>query len=231
MCCSGSKQLSQQIINDVMHFQVSKHVQSFISHNVVNLVIYLQTKHKPWQTFLVITCSLTGNRKRSDASWKAIAVAPVPPSKRIVPSQTSKEVHGTSYHHALAKWQSSIQRRRIAQSMPRRYTLSIVVNQTDNIAPHRAPAWCMWRGGGRGLIKCIQCHIWLTNAKFYFGRRRWFVINVIVRTLANISKYTISLILSKYCIKSINTNVNDIKLLMWKHFVDDCAEHGRVTIY
>ena len=57
------------------------------------------------------------------------------------------------------------------------------------------------------------------------------MINVIVRTLANISKYTISLILSKYCIKSINTNVNDIKLLMWKHFVDDCAEHGRVTFY
>ena len=30
---------------------------------------------------------------------------------------------------------------------------------------------------------------------------------------------------------SINTNVNDIKLQMWKHFVDDCAEHGRVTFY
>ena len=33
-----------------------------------------------------------------------------------------------------------------------------------------------------------------------------------------------SLILSKYCIKSINTNVNDIKLQTWKHFVDDCAD-------
>ena len=54
---------------------------------------------------------------------------------------------------------------------------------------------------------------------------------MIVRTLANIRKCTITLIVSKYCIQSINTNVNDIKLRMWKHFVDDCAEHGRVTFY
>ena len=55
--------------------------------------------------------------------------------------------------------------------------------------------------------------------------------NVIVRTLANISKCSIGLILSKYCIQSISINTNDIKLRMWKHFVDDCAEHGRVTFY
>ena len=34
----------------------------------------------------------------------------------------------------------------------------------------------------------------------------------LICTLANISKCTIGLILSKYCIRSINTNVNDIKL-------------------
>ena len=67
--------------------------------------------------------------------------------------------------------------------------------------------------------------------KILFCKKALICDNVIVRTLANISKYTISLILSKYCIKSINTNVNDIKLQMWKHFVDDCAEHGRVTFY
>ena len=67
--------------------------------------------------------------------------------------------------------------------------------------------------------------------KILFWKKALICDNVIVRTLANISKYTISLILSKYCIKFINTNVNDIKLQMWKHFVDDCAEHGRVTFY
>ena len=45
--------------------------------------------------------------------------------------------------------------------------------------------------------------------------------NVIVRTLANINKCSIGLILSKYCIQSISVNINDIKLRMWKHFVDD----------
>ena len=33
--------------------------------------------------------------------------------------------------------------------------------------------------------------------------------NVIVRTLANISKCSIGLILSKYCIQSISVNIND----------------------
>ena len=55
--------------------------------------------------------------------------------------------------------------------------------------------------------------------------------NVIVRTLANISKCSVGLILLKYCIQSISINTNDIKLRMRKHFVDDCVEHGRVTFY
>jgi len=47
--------------------------------------------------------------------------------------------------------------------------------------------------------------------KTLFWKKALICDNVIVRTLANISKYTISLILTKYCIKSINTNVNDYK--------------------
>jgi len=74
------------------------------------------------------------------------------------------------------------------------------------------------------IATLFQCFIWLTYVSFYFERRRW-----LVRTFANISKYSIGL--SKYCIQSISVNINDIKLRMWKHFVDDCAEHGRVTFY
>ena len=69
------------------------------------------------------------------------------------------------------------------------------------------------------------------QCKILFWKKALICDNVIVRTLANISKCTIGLILSKYCIQSINTKVNDIKLQMWKHFVDDCTEHGRVTFY
>ena len=69
--------------------------------------------------------------------------------------------------------------------------------------------------------------------KILFWKKALICDNVIVRTLANISKCkcSIGLILSKYCIQSISVNTNDIKLRMWKHFVDDCAEHGRVTFY
>jgi len=75
---------------------------------------------------------------------------------------------------------------------------------------------------------------WLSMAdlrKILFWKKALICNNVIVRTLANISKCSIGLILSKYCIQSISVNTNNIKLRMWKHFVDDCAEHGRVTFY
>jgi len=93
---------------------------------------------------------------------------------------------------------------------------------------------CCWRENVSHLL--FYCHTlpmsyMADQRKILFWKKALICDNVIVRTLANISKYTISLILSKYCIKSINTNVNDIKLQMWKHFVDDCAEHGRVTFY
>jgi len=58
--------------------------------------------------------------------------------------------------------------------------------------------------------------------KILFWKKALICDNVIVRTLANISKCSIGLILSKYCIQSISINTNDIKLRMWKHFVDDC---------
>jgi len=38
----------------------------------------------------------------------------------------------------------------------------------------------------------------------------------------------VSLILPKYCIPSIITSVSDIKLRMWKHFVDISYANGRI---
>jgi len=54
--------------------------------------------------------------------------------------------------------------------------------------------------------------------KILFWKKALICDNVIVRTLANSSKCSIGLILSKYCIQSISVNTNDIKLQMWKHF-------------
>jgi len=52
--------------------------------------------------------------------------------------------------------------------------------------------------------------------KILFWKKALICDNVIVRTLANVSKCSIGLILSKYCIQSISININDIKLRMWK---------------
>jgi len=77
-----------------------------------------------------------------------------------------------------------------------------------------------------------MCEVYLADLrKILFWKKALICDNVIVRTLANISKCSIGLILLKYCIQSISINTNDIKLRMWKHFVDDCVEHGRVTFY
>jgi len=93
---------------------------------------------------------------------------------------------------------------------------------------------CCWRENVSHLL--FYCHTFPVSyladlRKILFWKKALICDNVIVRTLANISKCSIGLILSKYYIQSISVNINDIKLRMWKHFVDDCAEHGRVTFY
>ena len=72
----------------------------------------------------------------------------------------------------------------------------------------------------------FQRHNMADLREILFWKKALICDNVIVRILAN-SKCCIGLILSKYCIQSIRVNLNECGNI----YVDDCAEHGRVTFY
>jgi len=91
---------------------------------------------------------------------------------------------------------------------------------------------CCWRENVSHLL--YYCHTLPASyiadqRKILFWKKALNCNNLIVRTLANLNRCTVGLILAKYCIPSINTGVNDIKRCMWEHFADECYRCGHVV--
>jgi len=55
--------------------------------------------------------------------------------------------------------------------------------------------------------------------------------NEVIHVIATLNRDSIGMILSKYCIPTINVNVTDIENCMWRHFADIFCENSRIFFY
>jgi len=93
---------------------------------------------------------------------------------------------------------------------------------------------CCWRESVSSLLfycQTLPMAYMVDQRKILFWKKAFTSDNVIVRTLAFISRPHIGMISSKYDIPSVNLSVSGIKYFMWKYFVDTSYHSGKIVIY
>ena len=90
---------------------------------------------------------------------------------------------------------------------------------------------CCWRES----VSCLQFYCQtlpmsyiIDQRKILFWQKSLNSDNKVIRILAIMHKGSIGLILSKYCIPSVNMRASDIKNYLWKHFVDSAYNNGKI---
>jgi len=90
---------------------------------------------------------------------------------------------------------------------------------------------CCWRES----VSCLQFYCQtlpmsyiIDQRKILFWQKALNCDNKVIRILAIMHKCSIDLILSKYCIPSVNMRASNIKEHMWKHFVDGAYKNGKI---
>ena len=91
---------------------------------------------------------------------------------------------------------------------------------------------CCWREDVSCLL--FYCHTlpmsyMADQRKILFWKKAMNCDNEVIRSLAVLNRGSISMILSKYDIVTLNLSVSEMKNRMWRHFVDILYVNGRIT--